>query len=77
LSLFSSEEIADVLFEDQMLRVTCSPTSAALRDSRVLNWRLLHADAPFGQDNDRSNRDSPNEPRTGVDGSDFLDWPEA
>src|SRR5262249_22132707 len=22
-------------------------------------------------------RDSPNEPRTGVDGSDFLDWPEA
>jgi hypothetical protein len=22
-------------------------------------------------------RDSPNEPRTGVDGSNFLDWPEA
>src|SRR5262245_48499272 len=28
--------------------------SAAFRDSKALNWGLLHADAPFGQNNHRS-----------------------
>src|ERR1700731_1811823 len=37
-----------------MLRILCSPTPAAFRDSRTVNWRMLHADAPLGQNNDRS-----------------------
>src|SRR6516165_5820887 len=37
-----------------MLRVLCSPTPAAFRDSRAVNWRMLHADAALGQNNDRS-----------------------
>src|SRR5262245_25589807 len=45
LSFVPCEEIANVLFEDQMLSVLCSPTPAAFRDSRVFNWRMLHADA--------------------------------
>ena len=48
MSLFPSE-IADVLFEDQMLRVLCSPTPAAFRDSRAVDWRMLHPDAPLGR----------------------------
>src|SRR5262247_3291505 len=52
LSFVPCEEIANVLFEDQMLSVLCSPTPAAFRDSRAFNWRMLHADA-LGQNNDR------------------------
>src|SRR5215510_5914628 len=56
-----------------MLRVLCSPTPAAFRDSRAVNWRMLHADAPLGQNNDRSNQDSPDELGSGANCSDFLD----
>src|SRR5215510_6492169 len=52
LSFVPCEEIADVLFEDQMLRVLCSPTPAAFRDSRAFNWRMLHVDV-LGRNNDR------------------------
>jgi putative transposase len=60
-----------------------SASKIAKRDKEI--WQRRYWEHAIRDDADLArhvdyihfNRDSPNEPRTGVDGSDFLDWPEA